>query len=131
MSGNAFTFEAPSGWKVTHTGRGVSATNGKEVVQVTVLPLARAYTPALHAKVSPEIARVALGLKDQLHATFKGRTLQVAGEQAWQYDFVGRDTVWQVTFVLRGKREFQLYCRRGAGDSKTPCSTLASSFRPR
>ncbi len=131
VAGNGFTFEAPSGWTVKHTGRGASARSGKQVVQATVLPLARAYTPALFAKVQPEIARVATGLKDQLHATLAGRTLQVAGEQAWQYDLQRGDTVWQVTFVLRGKREFQLYCRRGTGDSSAPCSMLVSSFRPR
>ena len=98
---------------------------------MTVLPLARAYSPALFAKVQPEIERVATGLKDKLHATLAGRTLQVAGEQAWQYDLKSGDTAWQVTFVLRGKREFQLYCRRGTGDSNAPCKQLVSSFRPR
>ena len=131
VSGDTFTFAAPVGWKVGRAARQVSAGNDRQVVQVSTLPLARAYTPALFGKVTPEIERVALGLKEQLHATFSGRTLEVAGERAWQYDFVGRDTVWQVTFVLRGKREYQLYCRRGKSDSSAPCSTLVSSFTPR
>jgi len=124
-------FEAPSGWTVEHTLRTASAWTGRQLVQVTVLPLGRAYSPALFAKVQPEIERVATGLKDKLHATVAGRTLRVAGEQAWQYDLKSGDTVWQVTFFLRGKREFQLYCRRTSRDSNAPCSTLVSSFRPR
>jgi len=131
VAGNGFTFEAPSDWRVGHTGRSASATRGKQLVQVTVLPLARAYTPALFEKVQPEVERVATALKEKLHATLAGRTLEVAGERAWQYDLTRGDTVRQVTFVLRGKREFQLYCQRGSGDSGAACSELVSSFRPR
>ncbi len=131
LAGNGFTFEAPSDWTVENTARSTSASNGKKVVQASVLPLARAYTPALFAKVQPEIERVATALKEQLQSTIAGRTLQVAGERAWQYDLTRGDTFWQVTFFLRGKREFQLYCRRRSGDSNAPCSTLVSSFRPR
>jgi hypothetical protein len=131
LAGNGFTFEAPFGWQVETSARSTSASNGKKVVQASVLPLARAYTPSLFEQVQPEIERVATALKEQLKSTIAGRTVQVAGDRAWQYDLTRGDTVWQVTFFLRGKREFQLYCRRTSRDSNAPCSKLVSSFKLR
>jgi len=131
IAGNEFTFEAPSNWTVRHTARSSSAASGEQTLQASVFPLSRAYTPALFSKVQPEIERVATALKEKLHARLTGRTLAVAGERAWQYDLAHGDVVEQVTFVLRGKREFQLYCRRGTSDSSRPCSRFVSSFRLR
>ena len=131
VAGNRFTFEAPSNWTVQRTGRSSSASNGEQTLQVSVFPLARVYTPAQFARVQPEIERVATALKEKLHARLTGRTLGVAGERAWQYDLEHGDVIEQLTFVLRGKREFQLYCRRGASDSNRPCSSFVSSFRLR
>lgn len=109
----------------------MSARHGDQLVVVTVFPLARPYSPALFDKVQPEIERVATSLKEQLHASLTGRTLDVAGERAWQYDLVYGDVVAQVTFVLRGEREYQLYCRRAKSEAAAPCERLVSSFRLR
>ncbi len=128
VTGADYSFSAPAGWSIAHTGRRVSVSQGNEIVQVSTFPLARAYTPALFDAVQPEIARVATQLKNQLHATLASRTLDVAGRRAWQYDLVHGSVFEQVTFVLRGKREYQLYCRRGTGDSDAACARLVDSF---
>jgi hypothetical protein len=131
VAGNGYTFAAPEGWAIKRSTRLTAASEGERTVQVSTFPLVRAYTAALFEQVQPEIERVATKLKERLHAKLTGRTVDVAGERAWQYDLVHGDVVEQLTFVLRGKREFQLYCRRGTGDSNAPCSTLVSSFTPR
>ncbi len=125
---DGFTFAAPSGWTVAHTPRRVSARQGEQIVQVTTFPLARPYRPDLFQHVQPEIDRVATSLKEQLRATLTKRTPMVAGERASQYDLVHGNVVEQVTFVLRGKREYQLYCRRAKDESSAPCERLVSSF---
>jgi len=113
---------------VARQPRLLTATSGGSKLEVRQFPLRRAYDPALFAKVAPEIERVARQLAAQLGAKMTGRTVTVAGEKAWQYDFVHGNVFEQVTFVLRGKAENQLYCRRAKGESNSPCERFVSSF---
>jgi hypothetical protein len=101
------------------------------MVAVRTFPLSRRYSPALFSKVRVEVERVAKQLQQQLGATLSGRIVTVAGERAWQYDLAHGDQVEELTFVLRGKTEYELYCRRAKSDSSAPCVRLVSSFKPR
>jgi hypothetical protein len=117
VEGNGFAFEAPAG--------------GGATVQVRTFPLARPYSPALFELVRPEIERVAKQVQAKVGGTIEGRAVTVGGRKAWQYDLVHGDVFEQLTFVLRGKREYELYCRRGKGDSNRPCERLLATFRLR
>ena len=128
VRGTDYSFRAPADWSIARMGRRVSVSQGSKVVQVSTFPLARAYTPALFVAVQPEITRVATQLRNQLHASLSSRTLDVAGRRAWQYDLVHGSVFEQLTFVLRGRREYQLYCRHGTGESGAPCARLVDSF---
>src|SRR5687767_2278406 len=58
VRGPGFTFEAPAGWELVRTPRAIGARDGDvDLVQVTRLPLARAYTPDLFERVRPELDR--------------------------------------------------------------------------
>jgi hypothetical protein len=124
VTGPGFSFEAPGGW----TAKGTQLSHGGDIVEVRRFPLARTYTPSLFGQTKPEIERVARQLATQLKASLAERTVTVAGEQALQFDFTHGSVFEQLTFVLRGKTEYQLYCRRAKSDSATPCERLVASF---
>lgn len=128
VSEPGYSVEVPAGWTVVRHARLLTATQGGSKLEVRQFPLRSAYDPALFAKVAPEIERVARDLAAQLRAKTTERTVTVAREKAWQYDFVHGEVFEQVTFVLRGKVEYQLYCRRASSESNRPCERVTSSF---
>jgi hypothetical protein len=129
VRGDGFTFQAPVGWEVGRAQRTVTVNHGADVVQVRRSPLARTYTPELFDRVQPEIERVAKQLAGQLGVKLTGpRVLEVAGERAWQFDYAHEGFQEQLTFVLRGNVEFQLYCRRAVNGDGGPCHRLVESF---
>jgi hypothetical protein len=117
VQGKGFTYEAPVG--------------GGSTVEVRTFSLARPYSPALFELARPEIERVAKQVQAKVGGTLEGRAVTVAGRKTWQYDLVHGDVFEQLTFVLQGKREYELYCRRGKGDSNRPCERLLATFRLR
>jgi hypothetical protein len=114
-------------------GCGGSANPGKtaDLVRVTTFPLAKPYDPSLFDEVKPEVERVAQRLATKLKASVTERTVTVAGEPALQFDLEHGDVVEQVTFVLQGKKEYQLYCRRAKGGDAAACERLVAEFTPR
>jgi hypothetical protein len=136
VSGPGFEFRAPGGWTVTKQPRSAEAAQGDRALSVTVFALKRAFRPALWPKVVPELDGVASSLADQLRGKAgEGSTVTVAGHRARTYDIAfsrgGKDFVERITFVLDGKREFQLLCRYPAGPEEPACAALGSSFRLR
>jgi hypothetical protein len=131
VAGPGYEVGVPLGWKVVRGPRFLRAFQGGARLEVRQFPLRRPYLPALFAKVAPEIDRVAQALGAQLGAKVTGRTLTAGGERSWQYDLVHGDVFEQVTFVLRGKTEYQLYCRRGKSESNSACDRFVSTFRLR
>jgi hypothetical protein len=136
IGGPGFDFTAPGGWTVKTTPRSAEAASGDRAVSVTAFALKRAFRPVLWAKVVPELDGVAASLADQLRGqSGAGSTVTVAGRKARLYDISfsrgGKDFVERITFVLDGKREFQLLCRYPAGAEDPACAALGSSFRLR
>jgi hypothetical protein len=123
-----YSVEVPAGWKVMRGARLLTVTHGDTKLEVRQFPLRRAYDPALFAKVTPEIERVARELAARLKAKLVARTVTVSGEKAWQYDIANGKVFEQLTFVLRGKVEYELYCRRPDGEPNRPCERLVASF---
>lgn len=95
------------------------------VERVTTFPLAKAYDPALFDRVKPEIERVAAQLAAKLKARTTERTVTVAGQKSLQFDLTHGGVTEQVTFVLLGKKEYELYCSRAAAAS---CKRLVETF---
>ena len=137
VTGRAFAFSAPAGWTVKRTVDLTSAAPSADattIVSVAVLPLRRSYRPSLWPRVVPELDRVAEELAAELHGDLDAmRTVAVAGSRARQYEISfarrGDRLREQITFVLRGRREYQLLCRwSAAGDEPDACALLVSSF---
>jgi hypothetical protein len=131
VEGNGYSFEAPMGWTLVRTPRTLGMRHGDvDLVQVTRLPLVRAYRPALFDRVVPELNRVARELGKGQGATVSGETVRVLGLPTRQYDMRFSGRLEQLTFVLRGKTNFQLLCRREENADDAACRRLVSSFRP-
>jgi hypothetical protein len=131
VRGTGFTFRAPEGWKRTVGATTASARKDPStVVSVVVLPLVRPYRIALFPQVTKELDRVA----DTYAANLKGtvgsrRTVEVADRQAREYRVAHGDLVDLITFVLRGRRSYQLTCRwRESGGQPDACAQLSASF---
>ena len=131
VSGPGFSFRAPGDWTAKVLATSASASEGAStLVSVTVLPLVKPYRPALFPRVVQELDRVATEYASSLEGTVASRrTVTVAGRKAREYRIEHGDLVDRITFLLRGKRNFQLICRWRAQDTEpAACPQLASSF---
>ncbi len=118
---------------MTRTGQTVQASHGQTSVFVTTYRLIKPYTPALWAKAIKELDGVATTVAVQLHGSpIASRTVRVGPSKARQYDIAftrnGQKLVERITFVLRGRREYELLCRFKQGKTEPACALLQSSF---
>jgi hypothetical protein len=128
VRGKGFRFEAPDGWQV----KSAAATNGSvDRVEVMTFRLVKPYRPELFEAATAELDRVAVRLADELHGRVAGRsTVTAAGGKARSYRIdYGSKTTEVVTFVLSGRREYQLLCRRPSDGDDAACRLLVRSFR--
>jgi hypothetical protein len=124
-----FRFQAPVGWSVKTAGRMTTAARDSELVQVATFPLAKPYTPALFDKVASEIAVRMAQVAHQSGGAVSGSSVaRPGGIKSHVYDVKVGDHVDQYVFVLRGKREYQLLCRRKSSSSEDFCEQLIASF---
>jgi hypothetical protein len=131
VSGSGFRFEAPAGWKVQAIPRGRGASHDSELVQVAAFPLVKAYDPALFHKVATELAVRMQEIAQRTGGTVtQVETVTPAGIRSHSYHVTVGDHVDQYTFVLRGKREYQLLCRRRSSSNDAFCKRLIASFTP-
>lgn len=109
---------------------GASASHGDvDLVGVSTFRLQKPFRPELFAAASKELDRVAAQLAGKLGGRVAAsETVRAAGRDARSYRLEVGDRIEQVTFVLRGRGEYQLLCRRGAKGSDDACSTLVRSF---
>ncbi len=138
MDGNGFTFRAPGSWGEERKATMITLSPGKdapELVGVSIFRLVRPYRPSLFVRVVPELDSVADAIAVELGGRVtKRRTLTVAGRKSRQYDLAythkGSGKMEQtITFVLEGRREYQLLCRRAAGRKLAACGRLVKTFR--
>jgi len=130
VQGAGYRFEAPALWKVTHTRTGAAAESGKvRLIQVTTFKLVRPYDARRFGEAKRELDTVISKIAAQLggHVTSR-RTVFVDGRRARSYAIAYKDKIQQITFVLRGRSEHQLICRRPAGDGDETCTALLKSF---
>jgi hypothetical protein len=117
----------PAGWSV----QGLTAAHGRvDRVEVRLFPLERPYTRALRSAVGVELDRNASSLAAQLKGTVARRSwLEAGGFDARTYSIEFDGKTEEITFVLDGRHEYQLLCRRSSGGSDSACRELVSSFR--
>jgi hypothetical protein len=129
VHGRGFRFGAPAGWHIAEARTSAAATHDSQLVQVTIFPLIKRYDDALFGKVRRELDARMQAVAAQLHGKVTGsRTVTAGGIRSHSYDVgVGGDVV-EYTFVLDGRREYQLLCRRPSAVSDAPCAQLLSSF---
>lgn len=132
VAGAGFTFQAPAGWKVEHAKNRVSATRGSELVQVATFPLTRAYDETLFGRVAAELQARMDDIARQTGGKLTGRrTVTADGVRSHAYDVSAGSQVDEYTFVLSGKREYALLCRRKSSDGSEFCKQLVTSFARR
>jgi hypothetical protein len=134
VQGAGFRFEAPSAWKVARTSQGVTASEGVGLAQVLVYPLVKPYDPAKFAAVTTELDQRAEQLAGQLKAgkVVDKATTRMADRKVRSYrlefDEHGAGRTEEIAFVLQGKTEYFVLCRREPKASDADCARLFSSF---
>jgi hypothetical protein len=132
VAGTGFTFQAPAGWHVARAKGRVSATRGSQLVQVATFPLTKAYDEKLFVRVATELRSrmeaVARQTGGKLSASPEAT---VDGVRSHAYDVTVGTQVDEYTFVLSGKREYLLLCRRTSSDGSAFCRQLVTSFARR
>jgi hypothetical protein len=132
VRGAGFSFEAPAGWKVERARRRVSVTHGSALVQVSTFPLLKPYEERLFGRVAIELRSrmqdIARETGGRLGAE---QTITADGVRSHAYDVTAGSRVDRYTFVLSGKREYQLLCRRTSADGVPYCTQLVTSFTRR
>jgi len=129
VAGTGFAFQAPAGWQVQRGRNLVLATRDSELVQVSTFPLQKRYTAALFGKVTRELSTRVSQVAAQTGGSVTGRSVVTAsGIRSHRYLVTVGDHVDEYTFVLRGKREYLLLCRRRSSHDQAPCDQLIKSF---
>ena len=113
------------------TDRTTAASSGPvNRIEVQTFRLVRPYRAELFAAASRELDAVARNLAVQLRGRVTSRaTTEVAGRDARAYRIDFGERVDEITFVLDGRREYQLLCRRPAAADGTTCKAFVKSFR--
>jgi hypothetical protein len=127
IRGDGYRFLAPSGWKVEKKeGRILNVSSGDDILSVTSFTLAGRARPKIADldRTSRELARVVGG------KVASARLETVAGKPARVYRLEYKGLAADVTFVFRGRDEFELYCQFRAGGSAARCRRFRLTFRP-
>ena len=116
---------------MTRTANAVSAADGPvNRLEVLSFILEKSYTPALFAAASRELDGDAARLASELSGHLAARsTTEVTGRKARSYRIdYGDGKTQQIVFLLDGKNEFELLCRRRSSATASECAQLFSSF---
>ena len=129
VTGPNFSFQAPSGWQVQRSAGKVAAARDSELVQVATFRLLKPYSDALFGRVEQELTTRMRQLARQTGGSVSdSRPVVADGIRSHSYEVTVGDHVDQYTFVLRGRREFQLLCRRKEAHGDEVCRQLLTSF---
>jgi hypothetical protein len=130
VKGVGFRFEAPVSWKVTHARGSAAASSGKvDRVEVMSFRLVRPYQPRRFGVAVRELDSVIARIAEQLKGhVVSRRTVRVDGRRSRSYVIAYDSKSQQITFVLKGRQEHQLLCRRTAAGSDDACRLLLRSF---
>ena len=111
----------PASWRV----EGARASHGQSMVRVATFALVKPYDESLFDKVTSELAVRMEDVARQVGGTVSGHdVVTTTGVKAHSYTVKVGDRTETYTFVLRGKREYQLLC---SADARV-CAHLLTSF---
>ncbi len=131
-AGTGFTFQAPAGWQAVRGRNRISLTHGSELVQVSTFSLTKAYTDKLFVPVAAELRSRMEAIARQTGGTLNaGSSVTADGVRSHAYDVTVGSQVDEYTFVLSGKREYLLLCRRTSSSGPDVCRRLVTSFARR
>lgn len=100
-------------------------------MQVATFSLLKPYRPALFDRVERELRMRMKEIVAQSGGTVSGSSIVTAGGiRSHSYEVTAGDRLDVYTFVLQGKREYQLLCRRAKSSGGDACDRLVSSFEP-
>lgn len=126
VTGDRFSFRVPEDWTAKVSARGATVTKDDALVSVVTLPLFNAYNPKLFPRVTNELDRVAKELATKLGGELtSSRSITAPGGKAREYEIEHKDLVDRITFLLRGKREYQVTCRWPKADAEPEACDLA------
>ena len=131
VQGGGYWFEAPLGWKVTRSQTESAAASGAvDRVEVRTFRLVRRYDPSRFRAATRELDAVIARIASQLAGRVTARrTLRVDGRKVRSYVIAyDDDKLQEITFVLAGRKEHQLLCRRLENAAHEPCRALLESF---
>lgn len=129
VAGPGFSFDAPGGWRIARSGGRVSAGSGVELVQVATFRLLKPYSAALFTRVAAELHARMAAVAGQTGGRLAGSEVVTAGGiRSHSFRVEASERVDEYTFVLRGRREYQLLCRRTASHGDDVCRRLIQSF---
>jgi hypothetical protein len=129
VTGPGFRFKAPADWPVTRAPGRVAAGTREELVQVATFALLKPYSSGLFGKVQKELTQRMTAVAGQTGGRLAGtETVDAGGVRSHSYRVESKDRIDQYTFVLRGRREYQLLCRRAASKGDETCRQLIESF---
>jgi hypothetical protein len=130
VRGDGFSYVAPADWTVVRKGPSVAAVNGDvNRVEVVRFMLEKPYKAALFAAAAKELDGVANRLAGQLSGKVSSSsTAELGGRKARSYTIDYGGKTQEIAFVLSGRNEFQLLCRRDASATNDPCAQLFSTF---
>ena len=116
---------------MTRTANDVAAADGPvNRLEVLSFTLEKFYRPALFAAASRELDGDAARLAGELSGHLAARsTTELIGRKARSYRIeYGGGKTQEIVFLLDGKSEFELLCRRPSSASASECAQLFSSF---
>src|SRR5665213_2650391 len=115
VAATGLTFQAPAGWKVEHAQSRVLVTHGSELVQVATFPLTKPYNDKLFVPVATELRSRMDAIARQTGGKLSaGQAVTADGVRSHSYNVTAGSRVDEYTFVLSGKREYLLLCRRNS-----------------
>jgi hypothetical protein len=129
LAGPGFRFDAPGGWRVSRGQGRVTAGSGSDLVQVATFRLLKPYSQTLFTKVAKELQVRMTAVAGQTGGKLAGSQVVTAGGvRAHSYRVRSGSRIDDYTFVLRGRREYQLLCRRYSAHADDVCRQLLRSF---
>jgi hypothetical protein len=132
VTASGLTFQAPKGWKAERATSRVSVTHGSELVQVSTFPLTKRYDEKLFGPVATELRTRMEEIARQTGGKLGAASSVTAdGVRSHVYEVTVGSQVDEYTFVLSGKREYLLLCRRTSSGGPDFCKQLVTSFARR
>jgi hypothetical protein len=134
VNGPSFSFAVPGDWTIRLTSASRAASRGGARVSASVFPLREAYAPGLFARAARELDRVAAKLASDSKATLpESTTTTLSGRRARAYRYATASYEARLGFVLKGRREYELFCQspKGRGDADGACALLFATFTVR